>query len=585
MGRPFTPADLVGTPVVLISERLREMLFAQHFSPLGSTLTIDKVPHTIIGVMAKDFVFPLLPAEVTPEPTLLWRILHTPLPSSRESHSRRYMVVARAFGVYRSETLSGQLAHIPLDDSATVVRASVSRAGEASVARLRPGLNVALACAGLLHLIALVTITLNLIRRYLERRADLRTLVALGAPPHRLFITLATPAVIAGVAAVAGVLLAAGPIQSWLSPILSLAMPAHADLRPRVDALVLGGTATTAAIAVVILVPVLAMTRWCYDGASATAVRRVGLVSRALLVLETALCVAVLVTAGLLSLTFHRLITTDRGFNAAGTLVVDLDLGEAEIDDADMEAAARQLIDAVENIPGIDAAAVGSGVPFAVDVVESLVVHTPNGKTLIPAAQVTSISGSYFDVLRIPVLLSSGADRHAVTVDSVLARRLGSDAGVEGAYVQLRGDQSRSIAAVVGSTRQFARALEGVPHVYVPYALRPQPVMKVLARSKPGVNVDPRRVEEAVRQATDPNSAVVRVSSITELLRHVVARERVLALLSAVFVISAALICALSAFHVARYAPFVRARAFAIRAACGARATQLVWRFLKRRSR
>jgi hypothetical protein len=130
-----------------------------------------------------------------------------------------------------------------------------------------------------------------------------------------------------------------------------------------------------------------------------------------------------------------------------------------------------------------------------------------------------------------------------------------------------------------------ARALEGVPHVYVPYALRPQPVMKVLARSKPGVNVDPRRVEEAVRQATDPNSAVVRVSSITELLRHVVARERVLALLSAVFVISAALICALSAFHVARYAPFVRARAFAIRAACGARATQLVWRFLKRRSR
>ena len=75
-GRNFTvDEDVPGkNQVVLISEPLRRRLFADGRSPLGASLRLDGVPHTIIGVMPPQFHHPYRAEIWVPAPALrAWR--------------------------------------------------------------------------------------------------------------------------------------------------------------------------------------------------------------------------------------------------------------------------------------------------------------------------------------------------------------------------------------------------------------------------------------------------------------------------------------------------------------------------------
>ena len=101
------------------------------------------------------------------------------------------------------------------------------------------------------------------------------------------------------------------------------------------------------------------------DGSRSTGSRRGGWLRRALVTVETAVCMLLLIGAGLLMQTFLRLRAVDPGFDPHGVLTARMSLqGERY---ATPEALNRLYEDGLERlrrIPGVRAAAVVNGVPL-----------------------------------------------------------------------------------------------------------------------------------------------------------------------------------------------------------------------------
>ena len=86
----------------------------------------------------------------------------------------------------------------------------------------------------------------------------------------------------------------------------------------------------------------------------------------ALVVLEVALCVVLLVGAGLLIKSFYRLQQADVGFNTASLLTVDLSLSQKKYPQTrQIEAFLNRVLEQFQTLPGVEAAAFMNGGPFS----------------------------------------------------------------------------------------------------------------------------------------------------------------------------------------------------------------------------
>jgi MacB-like periplasmic core domain len=73
LGRTFrTEQDQPGHPLVILSYGLWQRKYAGSRDVIGRTLDLDRIPYTIIGVMPRDFTFPLLGTPRNNRPVALW---------------------------------------------------------------------------------------------------------------------------------------------------------------------------------------------------------------------------------------------------------------------------------------------------------------------------------------------------------------------------------------------------------------------------------------------------------------------------------------------------------------------------------
>jgi putative ABC transport system permease protein len=417
-GRTFHDAeDRPNAPrVAVLSHGLWVRRFGSDSEIVGRSIQIGGEPHTVIGVLAPGFV---------PEPAAeIW----VPLQADEFSrdHTNYVKVAAR---VRRDVTLfaatrAAMGATQPFRELHPLALGPWEELGAAPfrdvlVGDIRPSLQVLTGAVLFVLLIACANVASLLLARGYQRRREIATRAALGAPRARLFRQLLTESVLLSMAG--GTLgLAVGHLGVRA---LLAAAPAHI---PRIaadgtgitlDSRVLLFTLTVSACTGILfgLLPALAASRIDLIAAfrvAGTASEGGGNRQRAqsiLVVSEIVLALVLLVGAGLLIKTFVALREVDRGFNPRNVLALDMSLAGTALQDSG--AVAQLVVNATDRIGvsgAMPAMAATRGLPFDPGFSLPFLIEgrplSGVGGPFHGAAHWRSVTPEYFEVLQIRLL-------------------------------------------------------------------------------------------------------------------------------------------------------------------------------------
>ena len=271
-----------------------------------------------------------------------------------------------------STTIAGtKLAEFPRPAWARLAAGFITETLQDDLTRtVRPALFAVLGAVVLLLTIACVNVTNLLLARGVERHAEFAVRSALGASRLRLIRQLLTETVI--LAACGGGL---GIVLAYLAVDAVIAM-SPPEL-PRVEAIEVNGLALAFALAlttfvglVVGVVPALHGS----GGVPSGGIQRTRVTSghhptrRALVVVQVALALVLLVGAGLLVRSLQHLFAVPPGFDPAHLLTMQVQTAGQRFRDPDAtHRYFTQVLEAVREVPGVSAAAFTSQLPLTAD--------------------------------------------------------------------------------------------------------------------------------------------------------------------------------------------------------------------------
>jgi putative ABC transport system permease protein len=360
---------------------------------------------------------------------------------------------------------------------------------EQMVGRVRSWMLMLLGSVTLLLLIACANVANLMLARATVRGREMGLRAALGASRWRLTRGLLVEGIVLSVAAAAiGVALAYGGVdvlKAWMPD----GIPRVADIA--IDRRVLAATIAAAVLTGAIFGAVPAIQGASPDltamlragGRSATAGAGARRVRNALVVVEVALAVILVVGAGLFSASFVKLLRVDPGFDYHGVLAlgvgVRIENGKFEEAAARGRPYAERMMEAVRAVPGVQTVgAVAGGLPLSGGRV-SLDVKLPGRPPLTgddAEMDTRTVTPNYLEILRIPLLrgrLLTADDREGapqvVVVNETAARKYWPGADALGQVVRLD-DKERTVVGIVGDIRHQGPEVPASQEAYVPMA-------------------------------------------------------------------------------------------------------------------
>lgn len=388
LGRTFAPGEDTGgrDRVAVLAYGLWQRRFAGAPDVIGRTITLNGLPHAVVGVMPAGFAYPS-------DDYALW----TPFAfrdnaQGMAGRSARFLrVVGRLRDGVDTATLRAGLGAAGVALAAAHPREHGDGTFEAIgladdlVGDVRPAVTLLWAAVGALLLIACANVTNLLLARATARRREIAVRLALGATRGRIVREVLTETLVCyALAAVAGLGLA------WwgLDALVRLAPPELQGLRAiGLDGFTIAVTAGLAlATGLVFGVgPALHAARHdpsadASPGAPRAAAdgRSTERVRAALVGLEVALALTLVVGAGLAVRSLHQLGAVDPGLRADDALTFDLVPPEARYTDG--AAVARfhaSVVDALQTLPGVDAVGATTHLPLSGQDFQNAV--TPDG--------------------------------------------------------------------------------------------------------------------------------------------------------------------------------------------------------------
>lgn len=429
LGRTFLPdEDRAGAPcVALLSDGLWRRRFAADPEVVGHTLNLDGGPCTIIGVAPANLDFP-------DKAVALWTTVQLDPPKRRGPYFLRG--VARLKKEVSLQAARGETNSIRTsfpsgqNSSGQFFNFNVLPLTEFIVGDVRLGLLVLLAAVTLVLLIAAVNVTNLMLVRSTARVKEISLRSALGASRVRIIRQLLTESMLLALTGgLGGLALAAAGVR--------LLLRLAPDTIPRLSQIgmdwqVLSWTALVSALAGIAfgLAPACQGTKLNLDEAlkesgrattESTAKRRW---RSALVVMELALAVMLLIGATLVMKSFWRLQRVDSGVSTARILTMEIPLrGPRYVKAQQLDALFAPLLERIQALPGVRSAAVSNSLPpdtndysdgFAI---EGRLVDAAQPP---PIAYMILVSPDYFRTLGIP--LRSG--RYFSAADTASAPRV-----------------------------------------------------------------------------------------------------------------------------------------------------------------
>jgi putative ABC transport system permease protein len=599
-GRAFTAddeRDADSSPVAVLGHALWRQRFGADAQVVGRVVTLDGRGVRIVGVLPETAVFPAgdlwvpLGASLRPDRTDKWLDVVGRLApgASVQAASEDAASIFTALSREHAQLQGWSARAEPLQDwlvGPGLRRMAWTLLGAVSVL-------LALGCANIAGL---------LMTRVSARRAEMGVRAALGAERARLVRQLLTENLLLGLAGGAAGLLTASWVLAGLSALLRDVLPLGrvAAVDGRVVAVtMLIMLASTIAFGVL---PALHAARTDVQtalrgGESRAATRHSGAWSGALVCVQVALAMVLLVGSCLLAGSFARLSRVDPGFEAARVLTVPVSLPERRYREDARPAFFATTLARIAALPGIESASATATNPFRQwgfvnDVTpEDRAAEAPASGLL--QAGWRSVTPGFFDTMRVPLVEGrpftdadrDGAPRVAIISRSLAARMWPGQSAVGRRFYWggVRG-RPRTVVGVVGDIRDVKLDAPVTPMVYLSYAQLPLEDMTLLVRAAGDMSAAAEAIRRELR-AIDPSLPLPEIRPLAANRAAAISAPRFRTVMLAAFGGIALLLASIGLYGVVAYTVTQRAREIAIRVALGARPAQVVALFFRRGAR